>query len=143
MATGMPPSGQFMQPPGGVLYGPFPRAPFLLGNWWIPAILFSVAAALIAVNGIALLSPVFFAAWVGFFPWVVPIGYFGFILGIILGLVIIGGLVLYFLGFRVLAAFLVFPAAIVSLFIGGGFLIGVIIGVLAAMLVIMNQRWHP
>jgi hypothetical protein len=143
VAPGMPPAGPYMQPPGGVVYGPFPRPFFLLGNWWVPIILFSIAAALIAINGVALLSPVFFAIWVGFFPWVIPLGYFSFILGIILGLVIIGGLVLYFIGFRVLSAFLVFPAAIVSLFIGGGFIIGVIIGVFASMLVIMKQRWRP
>jgi hypothetical protein len=47
------------------------------------------------------------------------------------------------LGFRVLAAFLVFPAAIVSLLIGGGFIAGVIIGVLASLLVIFSQRLHP
>jgi len=125
------------------LYGPFPRPPFLVRYWWVPAALFFIAAALIVFNGAALLSPVFFAAWIGIFPWVAPLGYFGFILGAILGLVIIGGLVLFFLGFRVLAAFLVFPTAIVSLLIGGGFIAGAIVGVLASLLVIITQRLHP
>ena len=105
--------------------------------------MFFIAAALIVFNGAALLSPVFFAAWIGIFPWVAPLGYFGFILGAILGLVIIGGLILFFLGFRVLAAFLVFPTAIVSLLIGGGFIAGAIVGVLASLLVIITQRLHP
>jgi hypothetical protein len=130
-------------PSGGVLYGPFLRPPFLVRYWWIPAALFLTAAALIVFNAAALLSPAFFSAWVGLFPWVAPFGYFGFILGAILGLVIIGGLILFFLGFRVLAAFLVFPAAIASLFIGGGFIAGVIIGVLASLLILVSQRLHP
>lgn len=109
----------------------------------MPAALFFIAAALIGLNAAALLSPVFFAAWVSVFPWVIPIGYFSFILGMILSLIIIGALALYFLGFRVLSAFLVFPAAIVSLFIGGGFLVGVIIGVLGALLVVFTQRLYP
>lgn len=102
--------------------------------------MFFVAAALIVANGIALLSPVFFAVWVGLFPWVAPISSFGVILGVVLGLVILGGLVMFFFGFRVLSAFMVFPTAILSLFIGGGFLAGLIIGVLAALLVIITPR---
>ncbi len=129
-----------MPPPGGVLYGPFPRLPFLVRFFWIPAALFFIAAGLIIANGIALLSPVFFAIWVGLFPWVAPISSFGVILGVVLGLVILGGLVLFFLGFRVMSAFMVFPAAIISLFIGGGFLAGLIIGVFAAMLVLITPR---
>lgn len=61
----------------------------------------------------------------------------------VLSLIIVGALALYFLGFRVLSAFLVFPVAIVSLFIGGGFLVGVILGVLGALLVILAQRLYP
>jgi len=129
--------------PTGMACGPFPRPPFLLKYWWMPAALFFIAAALIGVNAAALLSPVFFSAWASIFPWVIPIGYFGFILGMVLSLIIIGALALYFLGFRVLSAFLVFPAAIVSLFIGGGFLAGVMIGVLGALLVIFAQRMYP
>jgi hypothetical protein len=130
-------------PTGGVLYGPFLRPPFLVRFWWFPAALFFTAAMLIVMNGAALLSPAFLSAWVGMFPWIGPIGFFGFVLGAILGLIILGGLVLFFFGFRVLAAFLVFPAAIASLFIGGGFIAGVMIGVLGSLLVIFTQRLHP
>jgi hypothetical protein len=138
----MPSSGAYVLPSGGVLYGPFSRIPFLLKYWWVPAALIGIAGALILFNAVALLSPVFFAAWVGVFPWVLPLGYFGFIIGVVLALVIIGGLVLFFLGFRVIAALLVFPAAIVSLIIGGGFIAGLLIGVLAALLVVAAQRFH-
>jgi hypothetical protein len=58
--------------------------------------------------------------------------------------VIDGAVILYMLGFRVLAAFMVFPAAIVSLFIGGGFIVGLILAVLTGIYMIMiGNRWHP
>jgi hypothetical protein len=132
-----------MMPSGGVVCGPFPHRPFLLKYWWTPAVLFFVAAALIGLNAAALLSPIFFSAWASIFPWVIPIGYFSFILGVVLSLIIVGALALYFLGFRVLSAFLVFPSAILSLFIGGGFLAGVVIGVLGSLLVMLTQRMYP
>lgn len=106
--------------------------------------LLMIASALIFFNGIALLSPAFFATWTGIFPWVLALGTFGFIFGVILGLVLLGALVLIFLGFRLVAAFMIFPAAIASLFIGGGFIAGMIIGVLAAMLILLSEKlWVP
>ncbi len=101
-----------------------------------------IAAALIAANGVALLSPAFFAIWAGYFPWIIPISTFGFILGVVLAIVILAGLVLLLFGFRALAAFLVIPSAIVSLFIGGGFVLGLIIGVLAGVLIVSTPRFH-
>lgn len=125
------------------MYGPFPHPPFLVRFWWTPAALLFVAAILIFANGAALLSPAFFATWAGFVPWVATLGSFAFILGVMLGLVLFGALVLIFLGFRVLAAFVIFPTAIVSLFIGGGFIAGLILGVLAGLLLLLNEgRWH-
>ncbi len=95
-------------------------------------------------NAVALLSPTFWAAWVGFVPWVAFLGSFAFILGIILGLVLIGAMIMLLFGFRVLAAFVIFPTAIVSLFIGGGFVAGLILGVLAGLFLIVNGTyWHP
>jgi hypothetical protein len=103
--------------------------------------LLMIAAGLIFMNGIALLSPGFFAAWTSFLPWVAALGAFGFLLGMMLGLVMMGALVLIFLGFRVQAAFLILPAAIASLFIGGGFIAGIVIGVLAGMLILINENF--
>jgi hypothetical protein len=130
-----------MVPPGGTWIGPFPKAPFLIRFWWFPLALLGTAAFLIFLNGVALLSPVFFTAWVAFLPWVASLGAFGFILGVVLGLVMLGALVMLFLGFRVLAALIVFPAAIVSLFIGGGFIAGVVIGVVAGLLILLRERF--
>ena len=103
-----------------------------------------VSAILIIINAAALLSPGFWAIWVGFVPWVAFLGSFAFILGIMLGLVLFGALVMLLLGFRVLAAFVIFPTAIVSLFIGGGFIAGLLLGVLAGLLLIINGTyWNP
>ena len=102
------------------------------------------SAALIFANAGALLSPAFFATWVGVFPWVAQLGSFNFILGVVLGLVIIGAVLLYMLGFKVLSAFVVFPTAIVSLFIGGGFLVGLILAVLTGLYMVKSEKvWHP
>ena len=118
-------------------YGPYFHPPNFLRSQWLPVILVGVAAALIFVNGVALLSPGFFAAWGSFLPWVAFLGSFGFILGVMLGLVLVGALVLMLLGFRVMAAFMIFPTAIVSLFIGGGFIIGAALAVIAGILLIL------
>jgi hypothetical protein len=84
--------------------------------------------------------PAFYAAWVGLFPWIASLGDLGFILGVILGLVIDMGVVLYAFGFRVESAFIIFPTAIISLFIGGGFLAGLIIAVLTGIFIMMNEK---
>jgi uncharacterized membrane protein len=52
--------------------------------------------------------------------------------------VLAGALVMIFLGFRILAAFIIFPTAVVSFFIGGGFIVGAIIAVIAGILLLMT-----
>ncbi len=137
----LPPAGV---PPGGVIYGPFPHPFSFFRSRWVAVALLLISAGLIMANAVALLSPGFFAMWVGFVPWVAFLGSFAFILGIILGLVLVGALIMLLLGFRVLAAFVIFPTAIVSLFIGGGFIAGLLLGVLAGLLLIINGTyWHP
>ena len=84
--------------------------------------------------------PDFYATWVGLFPWVAELGTLSFILGVILGLTIDMGVVAYSLGFRVESAFIVFPTAIISFFIGGGFLAGLIIALLTGIFIMMNER---
>jgi len=59
-------------------------------------------------------------------------------------MVLVGAILLYMLGFRVLSTFVIFPTAIVSLFIGGGFLIGLILAVVTGIYMLMNEKvWHP
>ena len=104
-------------------------------------ILLSISAVLIWSNGEAfLLWPAFYAAWVAFFPWIAALGPLCFILAIILGLTIDMGVIAYSFGARVEAAFIVFPSALISLFIGGGFLAGLIIAVLTGMFIVMNEN---
>lgn len=127
-----------------MVYGPYPAKPHIFRRYSLLALLLLiVSAALIFVNAAALLWPSFFATWVLFFPWVLSLGSFNFILGVVLGMIILGAAFLYMLGFRVLAAFMVFPAAVVSLFIGGGFIVGLVIGVVTGIYMIMNEKiWH-
>jgi len=137
----LPPAGAT---PGGVIYGPFPaRAPVIRQYSLLLVLLLTAAAVLIFANAEALLWTPFLTTWVAWFPWVALLGppfNFGWILGIILSIVISGAIFLYMLGFRVLAAFMVFPAAIISLFIGGGFWVGLILGVLTGIFMVMNGR---
>lgn len=96
-----------------------------------------VAAALVLLNGVALLSADFYNFWSGIFTWLPALGPLGVILGIMLGLVLIGAMVIMFFGFKILSVFVILPTAIVSLFIGGGFIIGAILAVLAGILLLI------
>lgn len=98
----------------------------------------AAAGVLIILNAAALLSPAFFAFWSSLFPWVGMLGSFGFILGIVLGILVLGAVLVMIVGHRMFGVFVIFPAAIVSLLIGGGFLAGLVLGVLAAILAILH-----
>ena len=119
-------------------YGPFPKAPLLVRWWWLPAVFVAIAAGLVIANAIALLSPGFTAFWGAFLPWVPALSSFNFILGIILGLILFGAVIMIFLKFRVLAAFVVFPTAVLSLFIGGGFFAGGILAIIGGILLLLK-----
>ena len=98
--------------------------------------LLTISAVLIWLNADLLLDwPDFYAFWVGIFPWIIALGSLSFILGVILGLVIDMAVVMFAFGLRVEAAFIVIPTAIISFFIGGGFLAGLIIAVLTGIFI--------
>jgi len=103
----------------------------------VPVVLVGIAAALISINGAAFLSPTFFAVWSSYLPWIAFLGSLAFILGVILGIVLLGALILILLGYRVMSAFLIFPTAIISLLIGGGFAVGALLAVIAGILLIL------
>ncbi|HUO41899.1 MAG TPA: hypothetical protein VMU35_02910 [Methylomirabilota bacterium] len=119
-------------------YGPFPKPPLLVRWWWLPAVFVTIAAGLVIANAVALLSPGFMTFWGAFLPWVPALGPFNFIIGIILGIILFGAVVMIFLKFRVLAAFVIFPTAILSLFIGGGFFAGGILGIIGGILLLLK-----
>ena len=134
MAPGMVTAYPAAAQPGW--YGPF--FPFnFFRSQWMPIILVGIAAALIITNGVALASSTFFSVWSWYLPWVASLGSLAVILGVMLGLVLLGALVLMLLNLRVMAAFLIFPTAIVSLIIGGGFIIGAVIAVIAGILLLL------
>jgi len=143
-AQGVPQGGPQGVPQGGVIYGPYPAKPHVFRRYSLLTVfLLLISASLIFANAAALLLPSFFATWIIFFPWVFQLGNFSFILGLVLGMILLGAIFLYMLGFRVLSAFMVFPTAIVSLFIGGGFVVGLVLGVLTGIFMIMNEKpWH-
>lgn len=103
----------------------------------MPIILVGIAAVLIIMNGVALVSATFFAFWTFYLPWVGFLGALGVITGVMLGLVLLGACVLMLLNFRVMAAFMIFPTAIVSILIGGGFIIGAVLAVFAGILLLL------
>jgi hypothetical protein len=121
-------------------YGPFPKPPLLVRWWWLPAVFVVFSACLITVNAAGLLAPGF-ETWliVWLTPWI-TIGtvFLDFILGIILGIILFGAVVMILLKFRVLAALIIFPTAIVSLFIGGGFYAGAILAIVGGILLLLQ-----
>ena len=121
-------------------YGPYGKAPLLVKLWWLPAALVAVAAGLVMANAIALLSPGFALWWSGLLPWVVALAAFNFIIGIILSLILFGAVLMIFLKFKVLAAFLIFPTAIISIFFGGGggFFGGAILAIVGGLLLLLK-----
>jgi len=125
-----------MTPPGW--YGPYvQKAPLLTRLSWIPSVLVVFASGLIIANGLALTSPSFAAWWNTIIPWNASLGSVSIILGVILGVVLLVAVVMIFLKYKVLSAFVIFPTALVSIFIGGGFILGTILGVLAGILLIL------
>jgi hypothetical protein len=139
MAPGVAPGIVAAYPPRAAQpgwYGPFLPFNFFKSKW-MPIMLVCVAAVLIIINGVALVSATFFAFWTFYLPWVGFLGALGVITGVMLGLVLLGAMVLILLNYRVMAAFLIFPTAIVSLLIGGGFIIGAVLAVLAGILLLL------
>jgi len=122
-------------------YGPFPKPPLLVRWWWLPAVFVVFGASLIFINAAALLAPGFLS-WVIVWltPWITPATvYLDFIFGIILALILFGAVVMIFLKFRVLAALIIFPTAVLSLFIGGGFYAGGILGIVGGILLLLQH----
>ena len=143
-ATVIPTGPPVMAPTGYPVAYPHAPTPYLVSPFWaglrsrwLPVILVGVGAALIFANAGALLWPSFFAVWTAWLPWVGFIGNFGFILGVMLGLILLGAIILMLLNYRVMSAFVIFPTAIVSFFIGGGFVLGALLAVLAGILLIL------
>jgi hypothetical protein len=105
------------------------------GRKIIPVILALISGILVLLNSAALLSPSFYSLWSGICFWLPTIGpAYAFMLGAIIGLTLILGAIIMAVGNGPLADVVIFPFAIFSLIVGGGFIAGMIIGILAGIL---------
>jgi len=99
-----------------------------------------LAGILVLLNAALLLMPSFYATWSSIFWWLPTIGpTYAFVLGLIIGLVLLMGCIVMILGQGVVAAVIIFPFAVFSLMIGGGFVAGMIFGILGGILGVMKR----
>ena len=103
-----------------------------------------IAGILVILNAAALLSPSFFALWNSVLFWMIVIdpslthGLI-FAIGAIIGLILVIGSVLMLLGYGTIGSIVVFPLAVLSLIIGGGFVAGFVLGVIGGILGMLGR----
>lgn len=143
MAMGPPPMGPPMGPPFAMQGPPFIAAPFgpapPRALWGF--ILAMIAGILVILNAAALLSPGFYALWASVFFWLPAVGppSLAFAIGAIIGLILVIGSILMLLGYGTIGSIVVFPLAVLSLIIGGGFVAGFVLGVLGGILGMLGR----
>jgi len=102
-----------------------------------------IAGILIIINAAALLSNSFYTMWAGIFPWITYFGAFPpwvlVAIGLILGIVVAIGSILMVLGYGTIGSIVVAPGAAVSLLLGGGFIAGLIQGVVGGILGMLGR----
>ncbi len=137
-----------MAPPMGPPFAvgappPFVTAPYMPAPpralWGF--ILSMIAGILVILNAAALLSPGFYALWAGVFFWLPAVGppSLAFAIGAIIGLILVIGSILMLLGYGTIGSIVVFPLAVLSLIIGGGFVAGFVLGVLGGILGMLGR----
>jgi len=107
-------------------------------------ILAMIAGIIIILNAAALLASSFYTLWIGVFFWIPvidpsPSHSLIFIIGAIIGLILVIGSVLMLLGYGTIGSVVVFPLAVLSLIIGGGFVAGFVLGVLGGILGMLGR----
>jgi hypothetical protein len=104
-------------------------------------ILAVIAGILVILNAAALLAPGFYAMWAGVFFWLPALGPapLSFAIGVIIGLILVIGSILMLLGYGTIGSIVVFPMAVLSLIIGGGFVAGFVLGVLGGILGMLGR----
>ena len=146
MAPQQPAYGPPMAPPmpaGFIAAYPPPFAPAAPRALW-GFILSMLAGILIILNAAALLSTSFFNLWIGVFFWIPVIdpspGHgLIFAIGAIIGLILVVGSFLMLLGYGTIGSIVVFPLAVLSLILGGGFVAGFVLGVLGGILGMLGR----
>jgi hypothetical protein len=128
-----------LAPPPPVIAPPPPmiavKPPGLGRRGILGFVLSLIAGILVILNAAVLLSPTFWALWSGVFFWLPIIGQsYAFALGFIIGLVMVMGSIIMALRHGALADIIIFPFAIFSLIIGGGFIAGMILGIVGGII---------
>jgi len=133
-----------MQAPPAAAYPVYPPPPFVApapprALWGF--ILSVIAGILVILNAAAILAPGFYAMWVGVFFWLPALGppSLAFAIGVIIGLILVIGSILMLLGYGTIGSIVVFPLAVLSLIIGGGFVAGFVLGVLGGILGMLGR----
>jgi len=100
-------------------------------------VLATASAILILLNSAALLSPGFWSYWSGIFWWLSGslLGQsIATLIGVIAGFTIMSGGIMMLMRRGVIGAVITFPFAVLSIIIGGGFLAGAVLGIVAGIL---------
>lgn len=140
-------------PVPGPMFGPM-AAPFMPGaparSLW-GFIIALCSGILVLLNAGLLMAWQFYGGtflWANIFFWICKIdgyacplpsgstatGSFTFVLGIIIGLILVVGSILMILGYGTIGSIVVFPMAVFSLIIGGGFVAGFVLGIVAGIM---------
>lgn len=142
----MPVSSMFCpycgRPPQMVVPGPPPRIARVQPRRGSMSgfILSLISGILVVLNGAALLAPGFYANWVKIFWWIPQLGQsYVFMLGLIIGVTLILSSIIMLLRSGALAAMLIFPFAVFSLIIGGGFIAGMVIGIVGGIIGVLRR----
>jgi hypothetical protein len=107
----------------------------------IAVVLSLVAGVLVLVNSAALLAPSFWSLWSATFFWLPAIGpTYAFMVGAMIGVTLVLGAIIMALSNGALADVIIFPFAIFSLMIGGGFIAGMLLGIVSGILALVRRN---
>lgn len=114
--------------------------PQLTGRRIIAFVLSLVSGILVLLNSAALLSPSFYSFWSPLFFWLPILGRtYAFALGFVIGLTLIMGSIVMILRSGALADVIIFPFAVFSLIIGGGFVAGMVLGIIGGIFAVLYR----
>ena len=93
------------------------------------------------LNSAALLSPSFYGFWSTIFFWLPILGRtYAFALGVMIGLTLVMGSIIMILKSGALADVIIFPFAVFSLIVGGGFIAGMVLGIVGGIIAALKQQ---
>jgi hypothetical protein len=124
--------------PPKVRAAPMPR---FTGRGVIAFVLSLVSGILVLLNSAALLSPSFYGFWSTLFFWLPILGRtYAFALGLIIGLTLIMGSIIMIFKSGALADVIIFPFAVFSLIVGGGFVAGMVLGIVGGIMAALKRE---